>query len=59
MINLNELEALNLYFFLSSIEKLNPVLENLLGKLEDNLFMNLSVKDIEQYRIEFVKKGKI
>lgn len=59
MLNLNKLEVLNLYLLLSTNKTLTDRIDGILVKLENEIFENYTVREIEHFRSVFNEKGRI
>lgn len=59
MEELEKLEILNLYLFLCDKDNLSELINNVLIKLEKEVFEKYSVVEIEGYRSIFTDKGKV
>lgn len=59
MLNLEKIEVLNLYLFLSGISNLSDNMNDLLIKLEKEIYSTYSVKEMENFKNIFNDKGRI
>ncbi len=59
MISLQKRENLNLYFYLSQNSELTFILNDILVKLEKEVFGIYTVKEIEEFRLIYKCKGII
>jgi len=59
MLKLDKLEILNLYFLLSESNNISLRINNVLLKLEKEIFENYTVMEIESYKSIYDDKGRI
>ncbi|MGL1894039.1 MAG: hypothetical protein OCD02_20570 [Spirochaetaceae bacterium] len=58
MKDFNKEEVLSLYFLLSDMDSLPIYLDSAMLKLEEDIFENFNVKEIEEFRVIFRDKDK-
>ncbi len=59
MVVINVNESLNLYFFLTEMDVLSVCLEELMIKIEAELFKKYSVREIEEFSLMYRDKGRV